>query len=313
MERCPVFSWLHRSLHDGWVAVAPQGAQAQAVHVVWPAGERPSVLWACRLDWTDPQRALRDLRRQRQLHRHHTALVLSRAHYQLLPTDAPDVPRESWPDAVRWRIKDLVDFPVENARVDLLEIPAETNQRGRPSLLVAVAPRAGLVPLAEAAMRSRTPWEVMDLPEVALRNIAALKEDPGMGLALLLVGDSSAMLVITASGELLLARHIDVTQAQLASDDDSVRQQAFDRTGLELQRTLDSFERQFNRVNLARLLVSPVAGLEAFLDYVRELVYVPVAPCVLDGAIDFSRADLADGLTPDTVCRIALGAALRRS
>jgi MSHA biogenesis protein MshI len=311
MERNPVFSWLQRSRLDGWVAVVPHGDTAQALYLHWPLDGRPQVRWACRLDWSAPLESLRLLRRQRTLQRHHRLLVLQRHQYQLLPTEAPEVPREHWPDAVRWQLRDLVAFPVADAQIDLLEIPAETNQRGRPSVLAALAPRQEVAPIAETALRARAPWKVMDLPETALRNLAALLEEPGRGIALLLIDDTHCTLVITASGELLQSRHIDVTAAQIAEPDETLRQQAFDRAGLELQRTLDSFERLFSRVTLSRLVVATDTS-DAFTDYVRELLYVPVVRLHIEDCIDFTGAELDSGLTPSTVSPIAIGAALRR-
>lgn len=311
MERNPVFSWLQRSRLDGWVAVVPHGTTAQALYLQWPVDGRPRVRWACRLDWSEPLASLRALRRQHALHRHQRLLVLQRHQYQLLPAEAPEVPREHWPDAVRWQLRDLVTFPVVDAQIDLLEIPAETNQRGRPSVLAALAPRQELAPIAETALRARAPWKVMDLPETALRNLAALLEESGRGIALLLIDDSHCTLVITASGELLQSRHIDVTAAQIADPDEAVRQQAFDRAGLELQRTLDSFERLFSRVTLSRLVVASDTS-DAFTDYVRDLLYVPVVRLRIEDCIDFGSAELAGGLTSTTVSPIAIGAALRR-
>ena len=307
-----MFAWLQRSRLDGWVTVVPHGTTAQALFLQWPVDGRPQVRWACRLDWSEPLSSLRTLRNKRALQRCQRLLVLQRHQYQLLPADAPEVPREHWPDAVRWQLRDLVTFPVADAQIDLLEIPAETNQRGRPSVLAALAPRQEIAPIAETALRARAPWKVMDLPETALRNLAALLEEPGRGIALLLIDDSHCTLVITASGELLQSRNIDVTAAQIADQDEALRQQAFDRTGLELQRTLDSFERMFSRVTLSRLVIANDTS-DAFTDYVRDLLYVPVVRLRIEDCIDFGGADLDSGLTPTTVSPIAIGAALRRT
>ena len=307
-----MFPWLQQTRLDGWVTVVPRGTTAQALYLQWPADRRPQVRWACSLDWSEPLTSLKALRRRYKLQHHQRLLVLQRHQYQLLPTDAPEVPREHWPDAVRWQLRDLVSFPVADAQIDLLDIPAETNQRGRPSVLAALAPRQALAPLAETAWRARAPWEVMDLPETALRNLAGLLEEPGRGVALLLIDDSHCTLVITAGGELLQSRQIDVTAAQLAEPDHTVRQQSFDRAGLELQRTLDSFERLFSRVTLSRLLVVNDTS-DAFADYVRELLYVPVVRLRIEDCIDFDSAALDSGLSASTVSPIAIGAALRRN
>ncbi|MEY8875288.1 MAG: agglutinin biogenesis protein MshI [Leptothrix sp. (in: b-proteobacteria)] len=301
-------------MHPGWVAVAPQGADAWVVHLVHEPGNRPQLRWACRIDWRQPAQALRQLRRERQLARHQSVVLLQRHQYQLLALEAPDVPREHWRDALRWQLKDMVDFPVESAAIDLLEIAAETSGRGRISLLAAAAPHTELAPLAHAGEDAATPWHAIDLPDTALRNLAALAQEPGRAQALLQLGDSHSQLVITAEGELLQSRSIDVTLTQLSESDATLRQQAWDRAGLELQRTLDSFERLFSRVNLARLLIAPGSAStfsDAFIDYLRELVYVPVQPLPLAELVDFSRVpELAEPHAQGPYL-YAIGAALR--
>lgn len=305
-----MLGWSVKRLQQGWVAVAPSGTSAQAVHLVWPAGERPAVRWAGSTDWADAATGLRQLRRSLPLQQHRCVALLQRHQYQLLPMDAPDVPRPDWRDAVRWRLKDMVDFPVEDAGIDLLEIPAEHSQRGRAGLLAAVAPRRELEALVQAGDSARTPWQALDLPDTALRNLCALTEEPGRGQALLSLGAAHSALVITAQGELLLSRQIDITLAQLGEADAETRQAAWDRAALELQRTLDNFERQFNRVGLSRLLVSPAAP-DGFVAYLHELVYLPVQGFVLDQAVDLSAVPLLADPLQQARYLCAIGAALR--
>ncbi|MFM2069628.1 MAG: hypothetical protein RLZZ584_4537 [Pseudomonadota bacterium] len=210
--------WSVKRQLPGWVAVVPGAAHAQAAHVVWPAGAQPQLRWACELGWSDPAAGLRQLRREHQLRQHRSVALLQRHQYQLLPMDAPEVPREAWRDAVRWKLKDMVDFAVDDAGIDLLEIPPDTSQRGRTGLLVAAAPRAALTGLVHAADDAGTPWQALDIAETALRNIANLAGHAGdtalHAQALLGVGETGSWLVVTAHGELLLARNIELTRVQ---------------------------------------------------------------------------------------------------
>lgn len=295
----------------GWVAMAPQGGRVHAVHVVSEAGHRPVLCWASNEAWADPVQTLRALRRARPLQQHRSVALLQHAQYQLLTLDAPDLPRSEWRDAMRWRLKDMVDFPVDNAGIDVMDIPADPQQRRAPSLIAVAAPRTALQALADAATDAGAPWYAIDVPETALRNIAVLGAEAGRGEALLHVGRAHSTLVITAEGELLMSRHIEVTLDQLTDPDDSLRQQSFERASLELQRTLDNVERQFSHANLARLQVAPGAPLQAFIDYVRDLVYVPVAAFDLASLIDLSAVPELSDPTEQAAYLPAIGAALR--
>src|SRR5688500_18366249 len=44
-----------------------------------------------------------------------TATLLAPGEYQIVSVEAPDVPAEEMKVAVRWKLKDVIDFPVEEA------------------------------------------------------------------------------------------------------------------------------------------------------------------------------------------------------
>lgn len=296
------------------MACVPCGAQARFALVEPAAGEggRARVRWVHEEFWgNDMPRALRRARRA-GFSRHRSVALLQRQQYQLLPMDAPEVPREDWRAAVRWQLKDMVEFPVETAGIDVLEVPQESSGRRQRSLIAVAAPAEALRPLIEAGDEAGVQWQALDVPETALRNLSALFATPGRAHALLHWGETHGTLVITAGGELLLSRQIDVTQAQIADDNEAMRQQAFDRAGLELQRTLDGFERVFTQVSLERLQVLPAEGAPAFADYLRELVYVPVLMADPAEVLDLTAVPLLQQ-RPDVLAAyvLAIGAALR--
>ena len=295
----------------GWVAIAPQGDRVHVVHLVCVEGQRPALRWACTEAWGEATQTLRALRRSRPVRQQRTVGLLQHGQYQLLSLDAPELPREEWRDAIRWRLKDMVDFPVDNAGVDVIEIPADPLQRRRASVMAVAAPRAALAPLADAGNDAGLPWHAIDVPETALRNVAVLCADPNRGEALLHVGRAHSTLVVVAQGELLLTRHIEVTLEQLTDADESARQLHFERASLELQRTLDNVERQFSHANLARLQVAPGAPLLGFIEYVRDLVYVPVVAFELGAVFDLSAVPTLVDAAEQATYLPAIGAALR--
>lgn len=274
-------------------------------------GKRPAVRWVEQVPWDDAAASLRTLKKRHALHRHRCVAVLPREHYQVLPMDAPGVPRAEWAQAIRWQLKDSVDFPVDQAVVQLIELPAGTSHRAQPQVLAIAAPTAPLAALARTGDDAGTPFTAIDIAETALRNLCTLVAAPGQVLALLHVGATHSTLVIAAHGELLMSRTIALDLAQLQTTDDAQRTASFDRAGLELQRTLDGFERQFNNLSLARLLLSPAEGTAGLAAHLRELIYVPVAPLEIAAAL--SLRDVPELADPQRLadCLGAIGAALR--
>jgi MSHA biogenesis protein MshI len=295
----------------GWVAFTPTGATVHAVHVVQEAGLRPRVCWTDSHAWSDPVRALQEGQRNHSLKRHQKVLVLQRNQYHLQTMEAPEVPRADWCNAVRWHLKEQVDFDVATASVDVLEIPANTRQRRPTSLWAIAAARAVLAPLMEAGEDAGLDWQAIDIPETALRNICALAAIPGQGQALLHIGELHSTLVVTCDGDLLMARHLDLTLDHMAEPDESIRRQALDRAAIELQRTLDSVERLFNHISLQGLLVAPGLAAAPLIAHAGELVYVPMAALDLATILDLSA--LPGPPDPESLCPYlpAIGAALR--
>lgn len=291
-----------------WIACVPQGAAVRLALV--DAGERPVVRWLhTQTLGASPGVLWHRARRAAPRGGWPAVVLLERGQYQLVQTEAPDMPRAEWRDALRWRLKDQVEFPVDDAAVDLLAMPAEAGPRNQRTLIAVVAPAAARQQARRQGEDAGWDWQAMDVAETALRNLGALLATPGRGHALLHLGEGHATLVITVAGGLLLSRQIELARAQLTGDDDHTRQQAMERAGLELQRTLDGFDRVFSQVGLERLDVLPGPGDEALADFVRELVYVPVTVARIGERLDLSRLPEGSALHDHW---LAIGAALRR-
>ena len=308
-----MFARLHGSLLPGWIACAPQGLQSSLALVQRSPDGKPAVRWLASADWTRPAEALRQLRRGRALHRHRRVALLQNSQYQCVSLDAPtDLPREEWAAAVRWQLKDSVEFAVDTASVDLLTVPEGTSYRTQPQLIVVAAPADSVRPLMLQGVEAKTPWDAIDITETALRNLSALCEPEGRAQALLHCEADHSTLVVTHQGELLFGRRLDLTLQQLNHPDEATRTPAFDHAVLQLQRTLDGFERSFGQVTLARLLIAPMPGMVAFIEHLSPLLYVAVEALALGDILDL--AALPPGSTePEQlnphVC--AIGAALR--
>lgn len=312
-ETIRVFPFTRPPLLPGWIGCAPQGGQT-VLALVQPGAEggKPVVRWTAQESWDDPVRVLRRLRGARALNRHRRVTLLERGQYLCQTMDAPDVAREDWADAVRWQLKDTVDFPVDSAAIDVLAVPMGASYRPQPQLIAVAAAEQQVRPMVAQAHDAGLPWTAVDVAETALRNLALLVQPENRALALLHCQPSHATLVVTFAGELLSTRQMELSAEQFVSDDETVRQRALDQAGLELQRTLDGIERAYGQVTLAQLLITPMPGVDALVAHLSPLLYVPVAPLDLGEALDWSAVpELAGDAAALNRVLVAIGAALR--
>jgi len=253
---------------------------------------------------------LEKLAKERHLNRYNCSFLLNSGEYQMLVVEAPNVPAAELKTAVRWRIKDMLDFAVDDATVDVLDIPADKNAQSRNRSLYAVAARNEVIKKRMADFdAARLPVSVIDIPELAQRNIASLLEDKGRGMALLSFDENGGLLTFTFDGELYSSRHIDVPLSQL-NQQDSEQQRLFDRITLELQRSMDHFERQFSFITISKLMLAPLPPAINLEAYLANNLYLPVSTLNLDEVFDFSAVS-GVGPAQRMQCFLALGAALR--
>ncbi|MDE2304555.1 MAG: hypothetical protein KGL34_03285 [Gammaproteobacteria bacterium] len=232
--------------------------------------------------------------------------VLEPSEYQMLLVEAPDVLPAELKGAVRWRLKDLLDFPVADAAIDVLPIPDPARRRG-PRMLYVVAARRHAVDEHVAALRSaRADLDVIDIPELALRNLAVRLPVAGDGLVLLWSTAERAQLCLIKGEKLYLTRQVRFSPAdrvELESGD--ARTEAI---ALELQRSLDYFESHYEQTPPARLLVAPADGqARRLVEALAGQTALPVELLDPRQAIDLPE-DFDAG---DRDALVAVGAALR--
>ena len=300
--------------YEGWLATSLSAEGVCAAVVKRRADDKPLVQAAVMYPGRKPLAAATLEKMNRDVHAqsYRNTTLLGAGEYQILTLDAPNVPPDELKTAVRWRLKDMIDFPAADATVDVIDIPADKNGPGRAQSLFAVAARNTAVAQRQALYgESKIALSVIDIPEMAQRNIAGLMETPGRGLAMLSFDGEGGLLTVTFDGELYLARRIDVTVAQLADTSDAQRQQYYDRITLELQRSFDHFDRQFHFISVARLVLAPT-GSDGLHAYLADNLYMPVEALDLTALLDFSR--VPDLLSAAGQARffLALGAALRQ-
>lgn len=240
-----------------------------------------------------------------KLKKERCTFVLGLSDYQLIQVETPNVPKNEQVSAVRWKLKDMIDYPVEEATIDLLDIPQDPANQNKQSYVYAVAAKHSVLgPLANAFVDAGLSLSAIDVRVTAQRNIAAYLEQPERGLALLNVGGNGALLTFTHAGELYHARSFLDIEEVLSTG-------AIERIALELQRSLDHFDRQFPFITVNKLLVAPFEGCDALVAHLRTALYIPVEGFALSDVFDFSEQVNLGDLAMQSRMFSVLGAALR--
>ena len=303
--------WSRRRTRDpGWLAISIQPGELHYAHGVGgPPGK--CAITRCGMQQIDDspkelERAVKHL----GFDRYQCLTVLAPDEYQLLLVEAPNVPATELKAAIRWRVNDMLDYHLDDATIDVLDIPPDP-AGGRSHSMYAVASRNELLQQRIARLEeAKVPLRVIDIPETAQRNVAALFEVPDRGVAFLYCGKSHALLTVNYHGELYLARRIDISVDQLAATAAASREDPRGRILLELQRSFDHFDRQFPFVGIAKLVVGPEPSDTGLAEFLRQNFDFPVEQPALGDVLQLGRDAV---LEADNAWRLfhVLGAALR--
>lgn len=281
-----------------------------AVRATVIPGRRPRILnWSFKgLDpGRSPEKALAALVRELDLKRARCTTVLNEGDYKLLLTEAPNVPPDELKAALRWRIKDLIDFHVNDAALDAFDLPGMEHAGPRETYVVAARSSAirGRADLLSAAGIN---LDIIDIPELAQRNIAACLPEDGDGVAMISFRPRSGLLTVTRQGQLYLSRPLPVGLDALAADDR--RQAHLDHVALEIQRSLDYFESHFRAVPVRHVVITPLpAEVPGLTDHLTANLGAQVS------MMDLGRVVDCDAEFPpiwQSRCLFTIGAALRQ-
>ncbi|HQU14552.1 MAG: hypothetical protein B7Z66_02805 [Chromatiales bacterium 21-64-14] len=252
---------------------------------------------------TTAKETLRAAEKSRGLRGADTVSVMDPSAYSLLLVEAPDVEPAELRAALRWRVKDMIDFHIDDAVIDVFDLPGG-GQRGRARMMYAVAART-------AQVRSQVDifdevgldLSAIDIAELALRNVTAGLPEDASGVALLHLCGGTGLIVVTHQGHLYLARSLEVDPSPGGEE------RALETLTLEIQRSLDYYESHFSQPPVKALVVAQAEDAGGDLAVaLRQGLAVAVQPLDLGGLVDC--VDPVDAGVAAR-CLPAIGAALR--
>ena len=278
-----------------------------------PAGGRPCLGRVHHVASNAPATARLDmLAREMRLKKLRLAILLEGAEYQFLQIDPPAVPPEELKTAARWQVKDMLRQPLDQTTLDVLPPPVSTPP-GRVQSAWVVA--AGNALLRERMLQFRaydSEVSVVDVPEMAQRNLADCLEEEGRATAVLSINSAGCLLTASRAGELFFTRNFEVSTRSLAASP-SARRDQFDRLVLELQRSLDVLEHQYSFLSVSTLWLAPFAQSEELLSLLIENLYVSVKVVNLAEIFDCSACALPEEQDQQAALFHVLGLALREA
>lgn len=243
-----------------------------------------------------------------------TTMILGE--YTILSVEAPDVPLAELRAAVRWQIKDLIDFHIDDAVLDVFDAPASGADQRQHDLYVVVSRMTSVKQHINLLQEAELNLTTIDIPELVLRNIATCCPQDKAGIVFVYLNKDKGVITITRDGTLYLARGLDIGYQDLALSAEKSGELSldeynpeFDRVALEIQRSLDFYDRHFSQSTVGKIFVSPtLQPIPGLVDYLNRNTGIETSILDVNEIID----------TPEPLdefrqahCLLAIGAAMR--
>lgn len=300
---------------EGFRALCFRGDEIRVVHVTRSSSLKPIVVMTATeaLGSGESSAVLSHFAKRWNGEHYECTMLVNSGDYQILPVEAPNVAPNELKSAISFVVMDMLDFHIDQATIDVISIPQDKNAAQRNRGMYAIAIRTKLVGEYQSWFETaKLPLHVIDIPEMAQRNIASLIETGEGGVAMLSFDVDSGLLTFTAGGELYQSRRIDATLDQLLKSPSDERETVHERVALEIQRSLDHFGRQFSSLHITKLVVAPLGHDDGgLINFLAGNLDIGVESLNLDAIFDIGRAP--ELMSPVNQQRyfMALGAALR--
>lgn len=271
--------WHKRTSQAGYAAIGIHPDGVSFVQLEPPGSGRPVVVaWDFRpvSDGANFANVLAQLSETYGLRRIPCTTWLDPFDYRLLSAEAPPVPPEELADAMLWRVKDLLGFDIQDATVEVFPSPVKPSATDLTAVYVVAAHNTALRQRIHLLDDADINVEVVDIPELALRNVASLLDSDDRGVALLCLAENSGFITLTRRNVLYMSRTLNIALDELR--DAAERAPLLDRIVSEVQRSLDYYVSHLRQAPVERLVLAPLpAGFPGLDTYLSDRLNIPVS------------------------------------
>lgn len=182
--------------------------------------------------------------------------VLDTGEYSLNLVESPLVAATEIPMAMRWVLRDLISFPIEEAIIDTFDVPF-LRARDNVKMIYATAIRKQQVEKIEMLSKSAgLVLKFIDIPEMTLKNMLIRHPQKFKGCALVQLGNKGGKLILCRDDQLCISRSFDLKLEGLGQNPEKDTK-TLESLALEFQRSFDYMNSVFRQSIQNMIVLAP--------------------------------------------------------
>lgn len=172
--------------------------------------------------------------------------ILDIGEYNLNLVESPSVSAAEIPLAMRWVLRDLINFPIDEAIIDTFDVPFLRARDNVKMIYVATIQKQQITRIETLVHATGLVLKFIDIPEMILKNILARNPQKFKSCALVQLNDKGGKLILCRDDQLCISRSFDLKLEVLGQDSEKDAK-TLESLALELQRSFDYMNSVFRQ------------------------------------------------------------------
>ena len=238
------------------------------------------------------------------------SITLSPGSYEMLQIERPPVKDDELVEATRWRVASMLEYPVEEAVIQVFDAPQPSEHQREPMLNVVAAPARAVRDLASVVSKAGLAPRKITVAELAIRDLVTASDTILAPVVTVFLTGRQGLIQVTHDGKIYLTRRLGYGLGSVKPAPASMLETGIQNTlPLELRRTIDYFDSHYSAGNVRKILAGPAeAGFMAFMQEAGNMIGLPVE--VLEPAAELLPASGKPAEYGMPEAYLALGGAL---
>lgn len=179
-------------------------------------------------------------------------------------------------EAIQWRLTELIDYSVEDAVIDYMEIPQQESKKSKPLIYAFVTPKETILKVTSWARGCGINLKKLDVGQSAYKAYLSQKSDQSIGQLLLVLHPNQIELVIIKQGAICLMRKIEAPYLKESLVTNNIKESTYEMLCIEIQRSIDYCASIICQPSISNIYIQENLAYQIDIEKIKDILGLQV-------------------------------------